>query len=143
MLYVKDIATRGVKTIPVSANIKEAAVAMTNSNVGCLVVTEDGRPVGIITEGDVSRAVGRGLPPDKTAIKSLLFKPLITVTPDLRVEEAAKLMANANVKKLPVMEEGRLVGIITQTDIVASSFDLVTALKEMVRARYRPPDFQP
>ena len=143
MLYVKDIAARGVKTIPVSANIKEAAVAMTNSNVGCLVVTEDGRPVGIITEGDVSRAVGRGLPPDKTAIKSLLFKPLITVTPDLRVEEAAKLMANANVKKLPVMEEGRLVGIITQTDIVASSFDLVTALKEMVRARYRPPDFQP
>ena len=143
MLYVKDIAARGVKTIPVSANIKEAAVAMTNSNVGCLVVTEDGRPVGIITEGDVSRAVGRGFPPDKTAIKSLLFKPLITVTPDLRVEEAAKLMANANVKKLPVMEEGRLVGIITQTDIVASSFDLVTALKEMVRARYRPPDFQP
>jgi CBS domain-containing protein len=143
MLFVKDIATRGVKTIPASANIEEAAVVMTNSNVGCLVVTEDGKPVGIITEGDVSRAVGRGHPPDKTAIKSLLFKPLITVTPDLRVEEAAKLMANANVKKLPVMEEGRLVGIITQTDIVASSFDLVTALKEMVRARYRPPDFQP
>ena len=52
-------------------------------------------------------------------------------------------MAEKQIKKLPVLEDGRLVGIVTQTDIVASSFDLVTSLKEMVRARFRPPDFQP
>jgi len=52
-------------------------------------------------------------------------------------------MAETHVKKLPVMEGGKLIGIVTQTDIVDSSFDLVTSLKEMVRARYRPPDFQP
>jgi signal-transduction protein with cAMP-binding, CBS, and nucleotidyltransferase domain len=59
------------------------------------------------------------------------------------VEEAAKLMAEKQVKKLLVIEGGNLLGIVTQTDIVASSFDLVTSLKEMVRSRYRPPDFQP
>jgi predicted transcriptional regulator len=72
-----------------------------------------------------------------------MSKKLITVSPNLRVEEAAKLMAEKQVKRLPVLEEGGVVGIVTQTDIVASSFDLVTSLKEMVRARYRPPDFQP
>lgn len=61
----------------------------------------------------------------------------------MRVEEAAKVMASSGIKKLPVIDDRKLVGMVTQTDIVASSFDLVTALKEMVRARYRPPDFQP
>ena len=72
-----------------------------------------------------------------------MSKKLITVSPNLRVEEAAKLMAEKQVKKLPVLEGGGVIGIVTQTDIVASSFDLVNSLKEMVRARYRPPDFQP
>ena len=61
----------------------------------------------------------------------------------MRVEEAAKLMAEVHVKKLPVVDYGRLVGMVTQTDIVAASFSLVTSLKEMVRARYSPPDFEP
>jgi predicted transcriptional regulator len=52
-------------------------------------------------------------------------------------------MASSGIKKLPVMEGGKLVGIVTQTDIVGTSFALVTSLKEMVQARYRPPDFQP
>ncbi len=72
-----------------------------------------------------------------------MSKRLITVTSDKRVEEAAKLMAQKQIKKLPVLEDGSLVGIVTQTDIVASTFDFVTSLKEMVRARYRPPDFEP
>ncbi len=72
-----------------------------------------------------------------------MSKKLVTSSPDGRLEDAAKLMAEANVKKLPVVKDGKLVGIVTQTDIVASNFDLVTSLKEMVRARYRPPDFQP
>ena len=66
----------------------------------------------------------------------------MTVPPEERVEVAAKTMADAGVKKLPVVDEGSLVGIITQTDIVSSSFALVTSLKEMVQARYRPPDFE-
>jgi len=72
-----------------------------------------------------------------------MSKRLITVSPDKRVEEAAKLMAEKQIKKLPVTEGGGLIGMVTQTDIVAASFDLVTSLKEMVMARYRPPDFQP
>lgn len=108
-----------------------------------MVVMERGRLTGILTEGDVSRAIAGGLDPDKATVKKVMSKSLITVSPRSRVEEAARLMAGKKVKKLPVVEDGSVVGMVTQTDIVAASYDLVTSLKEMVRARYRPPDFKP
>lgn len=135
--------TQKLKAIQSAASLKQAASLMFKSKIGSLIVTESGRPRGIITEGDISRAIARGLDPVKEDVKSIMSSPLITISGDLRVEEAARVMTKAGVKKLPVVENGKLVGIITQTDIVGSSFDLVTALKEMVRARYRPPEFQP
>ncbi len=143
MLFVREIMTRKLKTIRSGASLKQAASSMSKSNIGSLIVTESGRPQGIITEGDISRAIARGLDPVKEEVRSIMSGPLMTISGDLRVEEAARVMTRAGVKKLPVVENGKLVGIITQTDIVGSSFDLVTALKEMVRARYRPPEFQP
>jgi len=143
MIFVKDIMTHRVKTVAGSATIHEAAVTMTKSKIGSVVVVDGLKPIGILTEGDVSRAVAKGIDVRKTSAKNVMGKPLITTTADVRLEEAARLMASSGVKKLPVVEQGKIVGIVTQTDIVGSSFDLVTALKEMVRARYRPPDFQP
>jgi CBS domain-containing protein len=144
LLYVKDIMTNKVRTIGPDETVGEAAKMMSRFRIGSLIVVDkSGRPVGIITEGDVSRAVARGSNPSNSAVRTIMSKKLITTHPGERVEEAAKLMADAQVKKLPVVEEGRLVGIVTQTDIVGSSFELITSLKEMVRARYRPPEFQP
>ncbi|MDG6900583.1 MAG: CBS domain-containing protein [Nitrososphaerota archaeon] len=142
MLYVRDIMSRRVRSISSTSNVLGAARQMSRRKIGCVVIVKGQRPVGIITEGDVSKAVARGLDPAKTAV-GFQRKKLITIGPDERLEEAAKVMATHGIKKLPVMEGGKLVGIVTQTDIVGSSFDLVTSLKEMVRARYRPPDFQP
>jgi len=140
-VLVKDVMSRSVKTLPSDATVADAARAMTKWKIGSLVITEGHLPVGIITEGDVSKCVARGLDPNTTKA-SARRRPVITVGPGERVEEAAKMMANAGVKKLPVMEGKKLVGIITQTDIVSTSFALVTSLKEMVQARYRPPDFE-
>ncbi len=142
MIYVKDVMSRRVRTIDSKAKVLDASKRMSQWKIGSLVILTGDKPVGMITEGDVSKAVAKGLNPAKTRV-GFLNKKLITVGPDERVEDAAKTMATAGVKKLPVMEGGKLVGMITQTDIVGSSFDLVTSLKEMVRARYRPPDFQP
>ncbi len=141
MIYVKDIMTRNVKTMDVHSTIADAAKAMAKWKIGALIVMDGTTPVGMITEGDISRCVAKGADP-KTMLLEAGKKKLVTVSPDERLEAAAKLMADAGVKKLPVLEEGKLVGILTQTDIVNSSFSLVTALKEMVQARYRPPDFQ-
>ncbi len=141
LIYVRDIMTRSVKSMDSSSTIADAARAMAKWKIGALIITEDERPVGLITEGDISRCVARAVDPGAN-LKDLGRKKLITVSPDERLEVAAKIMAEAGVKKLPVIDEGKLVGIVTQTDIVNSSFALVTSLKEMVQARYRPPDFQ-
>jgi CBS domain-containing protein len=142
MIYVKDIMTRDVKTIHPKTSIKKAAEVMERYRIGSLVVIDKGRPVGIVTEGDISRAVARGIELAKHPVKEIMSGSLITINPEARVEEAARIMAERKVKKLPVVENDKLVGIVTQTDIVATTFDLVTALKEMVWARYRPPEFQ-
>jgi CBS domain-containing protein len=141
LIYVKDVMTSNVRSIDVKATVKEAAKAMAKWKIGSLVIMDGKRPVGIITEGDISKGVARGLDPAK-ALVSVQRKKLVTVEPGERIEVAAKTMAAAGVKKLPVMERQELVGIVTQTDIVNSSFALVTSLKEMVQARYRPPDFE-
>jgi len=141
MIYVKDVMARRVRTIDGGASIADAAKLMVKWKIGSLVIVEGGRPTGMLTEGDVSRLVAKGLDPCRTP-SSICRKKLVTIAPDERIEVAAKIMADAGVKKLPVLDEGKLVGMLTQTDIVNSSFALVTSLKEMVQARYRPPDFQ-
>jgi len=143
MLSVNDIMTRWVATADPERSLREAATIMSKAHTGSLIVIRKGKPAGIVTEGDISRALSEGADPDKVPLKKIMSKRLITVTSDKRVEEAARLMAQKQIKKLPVLEDGSLVGIVTQTDIVASTFDFVTSLKEMVRARYRPPDFEP
>ena len=142
MLYVRDIMSRHVRTIPSASSVKGAAKQMARLNIGSLVIMKGPKAVGIITEGDVSKAVARGLDPARTPV-GYLRKKLVTIGPDEKVEDAANVLASHGIKKLPVMDGGKLVGMLTQTDIVDSSFALVTSLKEMVRARYRPPDFQP
>jgi CBS domain-containing protein len=134
--------SRDVRIIESASSLRGAAKLMARWKIGCLVIVKGHRPVGIITEGDVSKAVARGLDPSKTPV-GFLRRKLIAIGPDEKLEDAAKVMASHGIKKLPVMDGGKLLGIVTQTDIVGSSFDLVTSLKEMVRARYRPPDFQP
>jgi len=141
MIYVKDIMTTNVRTVPTGSSVADAAKLMARWKIGSLVIVKGKKPVGIITEGDVSRCVAKGLNPVKTPV-SYQKKKLIAVDPREPIEEAAKMMAAAGVKKLPVMDGDELVGMLTQTDIVNSSFSLVTSLKEMVRARYRPPDFE-
>jgi CBS domain-containing protein len=142
MLYVRDIMSRRVRTIASTSNILGAAKQMARWNIGALVIMKGQKAVGIITEGDVSKAIARGLDPAKTPV-GYQRKKLVAIGPDEKLEDAANVMASHGIKKLPVMDGGMLVGMLTQTDIVGSSFELVTSLKEMVRARYRPPDFQP
>jgi CBS domain-containing protein len=141
LIYVKDVMTRNVKTISEGQSVVDAARKMAKWKIGSLVIVHGGLPVDIITEGDISRSVAKGAGLKSTKVLSRKRK-LMTVDPGERIEVAAKMMADAGVKKLPVMEGKKLVGMITQTDIVNSSFALVTSLKEMVQARYRPPDFE-
>ena len=141
-LTVRDVMTTEVITIDESASVREAARLMSEKNVGCLVVLRGGEPVGIITERDILvRVVAEGKDPDAVRVGWVMSSPIIKGSPDMTIEEAARLMTNKRIKKLPIFEGGRMVGIITLTDIVSAQPYILEMLEDILATDYLPPRF--
>lgn len=116
--FVKDTMTKNIISIDSSLTVKDAATMMADANVGCIIITKGNAPVGILTERDfVSRVVSKYLPLT-TPVADVMSSPLIVIRPDDTIWEAAELMKDKKVHKLPVQEGGKLYGILTATDIV-------------------------
>ena len=111
---------REVVSIESDVSVKAAASKMAQHRVGCLIVTEKGRPVGMITETDMlSRVLALARNAESTKVKTVMSEPLICGNPDMDFIEATKLMINKAIKKLPIIQGEQLVGILTITDAVA------------------------
>lgn len=131
-----------VLTVDEEASVSSAASIMSENNVGSLIATRDGKPVGIVTERDILRKVV--VPcrdPRSTKVKDVMSKPLITGDPDMDIEYAAKLMVGKEIKRLPVLENGKLVGIVTFTDLVRSQPAVMKALEELIASKAIPRRF--
>jgi CBS domain-containing protein/acyl dehydratase len=114
---VEDVATREVETVDAGTTVGAAARRLRDAAVGSVVVTEDGAPVGILTETDVAGAFADGLDPE-TPVRAAMSAPLVTVAAGEEVETAAERAREHGVKKLPVVDDdGGLVGIVTTTDL--------------------------
>lgn len=115
---VKEIMIKNVVSMEADATVKDAVHRMNQYDIGCLVITKNGKVEGIITERDVlKRVVSKSKKPEETKISDVASKPLIVGGPTMYVEDAAKLMLKKNIKKLPIMENERIIGIITFSDI--------------------------
>lgn len=112
-MFVKEAMRPDVKTINPGASIEHAAKKMKKHGIGSLMVLKNGKPEGIITEFDVSPLKERG----GISVKSAMKTNLITVSPSDSLNYAVVLMLKNRIKQLPVLEEGMLVGIITESDI--------------------------
>ena len=109
---------KNVISIDSSMTVKDAATMMDDTNVGCVVITRGNSPIGIITERDfVKRIVSQEMDLATPLVDVMSF-PLITVDCDDTVWEAAEIMKKNKIHKAPVEEQGKLIGIITATDIV-------------------------
>ncbi|MGA2386896.1 MAG: CBS domain-containing protein [Candidatus Bathyarchaeia archaeon] len=118
MAKVKDIMTKEVVSIGVNNSVFEAAVLMGSSQIGCLVIVDGESPVGIVTERDiVRRVIAKRLPLD-TKVSDIMSKSLITVDPGASLKEAARLMSSNKIRRLPVMQQNKLVGIVVAADLV-------------------------
>ncbi len=116
---LKKIMVENVITISPNATVKKAAELMNIHDMGCLIVASCEKPVGIVTERDMlKRIINELRDPEETRVLDIMSKPLITASPEMRSGDAAKLMLERNIKKLPVVENGRLVGIVSLTDLL-------------------------
>ncbi len=118
VIKVRDAMTRGVDTIDEMRNGSEAARAMRRKRRGCLVVVAKGKPVGIVTERDLVRKIlAGGKDPSKTKVLTIMSRPLITIDVEAPLRDAAQKMVQNKIRRLPVTEGGRLVGMLTTTDL--------------------------
>ena len=142
MVKVKEIMKTNVKIIGPKETIADAAKTMTNNRVGCLIIVENGDvPTGIVTESDVTTVVAKGLDPKKIRIEDLRKnkigkKPgLITARPNDNVLDVTKVMVKNGIKRIPVVENGKLKGIIADKEILLISPELIEIMSEKLKAR--------
>jgi CBS domain-containing protein len=120
-LKVKDLMVTNLITIDAEATVKKAAEIMDKHDIGCLIVVSFGNPVGIVTERDMLRRVllqKRDL--TKTKVGNIMSAPLMTSTPQTDIRDAVRLMNERRIKKLPIIEEGELIGLVSLTDVMRS-----------------------
>ena len=119
--FVNQVMSKNVLSLDKTTSLQEAAEHMKKLNVGCVIVTEDKNPIGIITERDFVTKIASEGRPLFTEIKEVMSSPLITINPEETIWEASELMKEKLIHKLPVKENDEIVGIITTTDIVKIS----------------------
>jgi len=140
VVNVEDFMTKRVVTIEGSKTILEAAKVLAEKNVGSLVVVEENKPVGIVTDRDVvTRAVVKGLDLKKEQIKTIMSKPLVTVRPETSMLEAIELMDKNSIRRIPVVKDNEIVGIITSSDVGRASKILAPYLLPRVPEIYLVP----
>lgn len=133
-MIVRDIMTTNVKTVRPDTTIQEVVATMTSLDIGSVIIVQGDRPVGIITKRDlISRVVQPCLAPSSLTARQVMTGPLITIDESATVEEAVRLMARQKVKKLPVMSSGKLVGIVTFTDIAFDVPSMLSVMEEICR----------
>jgi CBS domain-containing protein len=115
-MNIRDVMTPNPKCVSANAPLTEVARVMRDEDTGAVPVVDGGRPVGIITDRDiVLRAVANG--DIQRSARDLATDNLVTISPDTSTREAADLMAKHQVRRLPVVEENRLVGIVSLGDL--------------------------
>ena len=139
LLTIKDVMVTDLVTVTADLNVKEAVKVMNDFEIGCLIVVEDGKAVGILTERDVlKRVVEKGKEPEKILVKDVMSKPLIVVNPEMGLEEAIETMFKNKIKKLPVVKDGKLVGLVTFTDIARIQPVMIKTIKQLMM-KYKIP----
>ena len=116
--FVKDVMISDLTTLDASTSIKDAAKLMDKNNIGCIIVTKNQLPIGILTERDFVKRIAAKEKPSTTSLEEVMSSPLIEVKPDETVWEAAQIMKTNNIHKLPVKKDNKIIGIVTATDLV-------------------------
>lgn len=135
LMLVRDVMTKNPKVVRRDTSVQEVVATMNKFDISSVVVVQEERPIGIITHKDiVSKIVQSRIPPDAVTAREIMSSPIISISEDASTEEAAKLMARKHIKKLPVVSDNKLVGIITTMDLVREAPKLAALMEDLLRA---------
>lgn len=121
-MKVKDIMTGDVTYINPDSNVVEAAQLMQKHNVGSIPVCENNGLVGIVTDRDiVVRNIAHGKNPASTTVRDVMTGQVITATPDMEVDSATKMMAEKQIRRIPVVENNMIIGMLALGDVATDN----------------------
>jgi len=130
---VKEIMTRDVVTVDIKGEVLTLAKKMLELNVGNVIITDRNKPIGIVTERDIVRKIiSRNLKPSDISIKELMTTPLITIPSTEDVTDAMQKMVKMEIRRLPVVENSKLVGIVTDIDLIAVSAEMGSIFSDLL-----------
>jgi CBS domain-containing protein len=134
IILARDIMAKNVKTVRTDDSAHDAVVKMNKFDVGSVIVTNNNRPVGIITSKNIlNRIVEPRLDASTVRAKDIMSSPLITIEPDTSIEDAAKLMAQKKIKQLVIMDKDKILGILSTSDIVKANPTQLGILQELLK----------
>lgn len=133
-MIVRDVMAKNIKTVKPDETVHAAVQKMNKFDIGSVIVVSSGRPIGIITETNIMRRIVEPrMDPDTVWVKDIMSSPLTTIDENAAVEEAAKIMVEKRINRIPVMKGDKLVGLISSTDIVKASPTQLRILDELLR----------
>jgi CBS domain-containing protein len=134
---IRDLMTENPSTCEPSTSVVEAAKVMAREDVGPIPVVEGGRLTGLVTDRDlVVRVLAEGRDPQSTTVGEIATSDVVTISPDADLDEGLKLLASNKVRRLPVVDGDRLVGIVAQADVARHAQEVQTG--EVVEEISRP-----
>ncbi len=134
ILRASDIMTPELRYVDKTSSIKDAALRMINEGIGALLVTEQNSPIGIITKRDIIWAVMfEKRDPEKDTVEKIMTSPIITISADASLREVIEVMRRNNISHLPVREGDRIIGMISDYDLIETLADLIEYLETKVR----------
>ncbi|MBO8137557.1 MAG: CBS domain-containing protein [Desulfotomaculum sp.] len=114
--------TENVATVSPQQTVAEAAQIMSRYNVGSVPVVQNGKPVGMLTDRDITlRVSAQGQDANTTQVQSVMSSGVMTGTPEMDVHEAAKLMSQNQIRRLPVVQNGQVAGIVSLGDLAVKN----------------------
>jgi len=138
---VKELMTGHITTVTPGTNVKDAAVIMAEKQVGSLIVSEGGKTLGIITERDIiKRTVSPGKLGSGQQVKEIMTTEVISVGPEVTLSAAVKLMNDSNIRRLPVMEDDLILGIVTERDLMREVPSLLGTIHTVAELDEEPDD---
>lgn len=129
---VREVMDDKVVSIESNQTVKQALDKLIQTKVWALIVDRSGLPVGVLTEHDIlRRCVAKGYDASNVKVEEIMTSPIITVEPDMRAGEALEKMLQKNVGRLYVVEGGKVIGRVTQTELSSNLLDVMMALSSL------------
>src|SRR5512139_555059 len=131
---LREVMNRRLTTIGLEATVAKAAKTMCQEEVGSVIIVGDSKPIGIVTEEDIAcKVVAKDLKPSTVHVNKIMSTPLITVSADKTVGDAATMMVKNKVRRLPVIDaKNKVIGMVTVRDLLAVSNELNELLADLI-----------